>query len=72
MKEKEIKLENIEASPTLGGAGEARVQGRGSVTCSCRPVPDGSRHGGRLCHWGLKSAHTTLKMSSGAAIGSTT
>ena len=29
MKDKELKLEEIEASHTLGGAGEGRVQGRG-------------------------------------------
>jgi hypothetical protein len=28
MKDKELKLEEIEASHTLGGAGEGRVQGR--------------------------------------------
>jgi hypothetical protein len=32
MKDKELKLEEIEASLTLGGAGEGRVQGRG---CRC-------------------------------------
>jgi hypothetical protein len=29
MKDKELKLEEIVASHTLGGAGEGRVQGRG-------------------------------------------
>ena len=29
MEDKELKLEEIEASLTLGGAGEGRVQGRG-------------------------------------------
>ena len=29
MKDKELKLEEIEAPHTLGGAGEGRVQGRG-------------------------------------------
>jgi hypothetical protein len=30
MKDKEIKVEEIETSLTLGGTGEGRVQGRGS------------------------------------------
>ena len=29
MKDKEVKLEEVEASLTLGGSGEGRVQGRG-------------------------------------------
>jgi len=29
MKDKQLKLEEIEASHTLGGSGEGRVQGRG-------------------------------------------
>ena len=29
MKDKELNLEEIEASHTLGGSGESRVQGRG-------------------------------------------
>jgi hypothetical protein len=29
MKDKELKLEETEASHTLGGAGQGRVQGRG-------------------------------------------
>ncbi len=29
MKDKELKLEEIEVSNTLGGAGEGRAQGRG-------------------------------------------
>ena len=29
MKDKELKLEEIEVTHTLGGAGEGRVQGRG-------------------------------------------
>ena len=36
MKDKELKLEEIEASHTLGGAGEGRVQGRGKWGgCTC-------------------------------------
>jgi hypothetical protein len=31
MKDKELKLEEIEASHTLGGAGEGHVQGRESA-----------------------------------------
>ena len=30
MKDKELKLEEIEVSHTLGGSGEGRVQGRGA------------------------------------------
>ena len=36
MKDKELKLEEIEASQTLGGAWEDRVQGRGKWRgCTC-------------------------------------
>ena len=36
MKDKELMLEEIEATHTLGGAGEGRVQGRGKWTgCTC-------------------------------------
>ena len=36
MKNKELKLEEIEASLTLGGAGEGGVQGRGKWReCTC-------------------------------------
>ena len=36
MKDKELKLEKIEASHTLGGAKEGRVQGRGKWKgCTC-------------------------------------
>jgi hypothetical protein len=31
MKDKELKLEETEASHTLGGAGQRRVQGRGKA-----------------------------------------
>ena len=31
MKDKELNLEEIEDSPTLGGTGEGRVQGRGKI-----------------------------------------
>jgi hypothetical protein len=36
MKDKEVKLEETEASHTLGGVGEGRVQGRGKWRgCRC-------------------------------------
>ena len=39
MKGKEVKLKEIEASLTLGGAGEGRVQGRGKCR-GCRLCSD--------------------------------
>ena len=39
MKDKELNLEEIEVSHTLGGAGEVRVQGRGKL-CSGEGLDD--------------------------------
>ena len=43
LEDKEVKLEEIETSHTLGGSGKGRVQGRGKLRgCTCYSAPETS------------------------------
>ena len=58
MKDKELKLEEIEASHTLGGAGEDRVQGRGKWReCTCYSTTEQDT----ISVWLRRSRHETCQ-----------